>query len=232
MAVLVVTIILALPNVGRAQPPVTAATADWQVNNEPILVNGVVYHPTRETRFFDPRIMTQTGVYEFVPVYADVTLEPHSVVYVPISRMMMRGYERRRDGELAGTQGSRVPAFPVEIASGVPVTDDRMVTMPAAVATRGSLADLRPLPMISDIPRPERTGVESIPLPRSNDGIWLEYAGQRWYADGPAVEYDDARFIQIGEYRGFPVYRDKARGAEEIWVRVDVNGPVAPYAKR
>ena len=83
-----------------------------------------------------------------------------------------------------------------------------------------------------DIPKPARTHVESIPRPRDNDGIWLEYGGSRWYADGPAAVFDAARFMQIGLYRGFPVYRDKDRGADEIWVRVVEDGPVAPYAKR
>src|SRR3954453_13718434 len=100
---------LLLPTIGNAQPPVTAQSAQWQIYSEPIIVNGLIYYPTREMRFFDPRIMTQTGVYQSVPVYADVTLEPHSVLYVPVTRTMMRGYERRREGELAGTQGSRVP---------------------------------------------------------------------------------------------------------------------------
>jgi hypothetical protein len=63
--------------------------------------------------------MSQVGVYRHVPVYADVTLEPHSVVYLPIGRQSMRGYERRREGELAGTTGSRMPAFPVEVASSI-----------------------------------------------------------------------------------------------------------------
>src|SRR5690349_2787999 len=87
-------------------PPVTAQYAEWQFGNEPIIVNSVLYHPTRETRFFDGEIMTRVGVYRSVPVYADVTLEPHSVVYIPVGRSLMRGYERRREGELAGTQGS------------------------------------------------------------------------------------------------------------------------------
>jgi hypothetical protein len=220
---------LLLPNVGNAQQPaVTAQSAEWQTQNETIVVNGLVYHPTRETRFFDPQIMTQTGVYLGVPVYADVTLEPHSVLYVPVSRTMMRGYERRREGELAGTTGSRVPAFPVEIRSGSATAgEERMVTVPDSVGTGG----LAPLPEPA-VPRRSPTRVESVPRPRANDGIWLEYGGERWYSDGPAVVFDDRRFVQIGEYRGFPVYRDNDRGAEEIWVRVVVDGPVAPYTKR
>src|SRR5690242_12666863 len=86
-------------------------------NAQPITVNGLAYYPTSETRFFDGRIMAQVDVLQSSPVYSDVTLEPYSVVYVPISRYLVRAYERRRAGELAGTEGSRVPAFPVDIPS-------------------------------------------------------------------------------------------------------------------
>src|SRR5215510_7449951 len=107
-------------------PPASAQYAEWQFNSEPIIVNSVLYHPTRETRFFDGGIMAQVGVYRSVPIYADVTLEPHSVVYVPVGRNLMRGYERRREGELAGTQGSRMPAFPVDILSGITPREPRI----------------------------------------------------------------------------------------------------------
>jgi len=102
---------------GTPAPEVTAAAADWQARSEPIVVNGLVYFPTRAFRLFDAQVMQQTGVYERVPVYSNVTLEPYSILYVPISRSNFRVYERRRDGDLAGTVGSRTPSFPVEIAS-------------------------------------------------------------------------------------------------------------------
>ena len=48
-----------------------------------------------------------------MPFYADTTLEPYSELYVPVGSSRMRAYERRRDGALAGTTGSRAPSFPV-----------------------------------------------------------------------------------------------------------------------
>jgi hypothetical protein len=247
LCVAVVTMALLLPNVGSAQvyqwktpaPPVTAQYEAWQFNDEPIIVNGLIYYPTRETRFFDGEIMSQVGVYRRVPVYADVTLEPHSVIYLPIGRQMMRGYERRREGELAGTTGSRMPAFPVDVAS--PLTTTPRDLRPEALGPIGTVGAAIPTPAPelaietkepANVPRPAPTRVESIPRPRDNDGVWLEYAGTRWYSDGPAAVFDANRFIEIGNYRGFPVYRDKNRGADEIWVRVVPGGPVAPYAKR
>jgi hypothetical protein len=233
-----------LPNIGSAQvyqtktptPPVSAQYELWQFNDEPIMVNGLIYFPTRERRFFDGEIMSQVGVYRRVPVYADVTLEPHSVIYLPIGRSTMRGYERRREGELAGTTGSRMSAFPVDVASSI-TTEPREITpgQLSAIGTSGETPPRftdAPSAEPASVPKPTPTHIESIPHPRDNDGVWLEYAGSRWYSDGPAAVFDGDRFIEIGNYRGFPVYRDKTRGAEEIWVRVVADGPVAPYTKR
>ena len=102
----------------RTPPPtVNAASADWQIHSDPIVVSGIVYYPTRGFRMFDGQVMAQVGLFDRVPVYADTTLEPYSVMYVPIGGARMREYERRRDGELAGTTGSRTPSFPVAVAT-------------------------------------------------------------------------------------------------------------------
>src|SRR4051812_28849896 len=108
------------PNRGNAQvdqfrspaPEVTAAGAQWQVNSEPLLVDGILYYATRGFRQFDGQVMAQVSIVEGVPVYVDATLEPYSELYVPVGGLRMRAYERRRDGALAGTTGSRAPSFP------------------------------------------------------------------------------------------------------------------------
>lgn len=118
-------LVVLLPKTGNAQvyqfrspsPEVTAAGADWQVSGQPVVVGGIVYYPTRGFRLFDGQVMAQLGLVQGIPVYGDTTLEPYSVLYVPIGRDRMREYERRRDRELAGTTGSRAPAFPVESPS-------------------------------------------------------------------------------------------------------------------
>jgi hypothetical protein len=107
------------PKSGNAQvyqfrtpaPGVTAANADWQINSEPVMVDGVIYYPTRGFRQFDGQVMMQVGLFRGVPVYADATLEPYSELYAPVGGLRMRAYEARRDGVLAGTTASRVPSF-------------------------------------------------------------------------------------------------------------------------
>jgi len=259
-----------LPKTGSAQafsvrtppPDVTAAAADWQINSDPIVVSGLVYYPTRAFRMFDGQVMTQIAVFDRVPVYADATLEPYSVVYVPIGRDRMREYERRRDRELASTTGSRAPSFPVAVATdraprepapgtsamsavattGIVATGASAATAApsasGAVATSGTSASTTPTSVVGtaftpDRGRPRRPLIESIPAPSpTNNGVWLEFNGARWYLDGPAAMFSPDRFEPVGEYRGFAVYRDKRSTKNEIWISVIKDGPVAPYAKR
>ena len=262
------------PKTGNAQvspfrsplPEVTAANADWQINSSPVIVNGVVYYPTRGFREFDGQVMAQVGLFEGVPIYADTTLEPYSELYVPVGGTRMRAYERRRDGALASTSASRVPSFPIIVGT-EPAPGQRIDETAAAVggnrrvgsgafldATRGAGAagvvntadrlggtsaayDSSPTPAATAANTadraPTRTLMQSIPRPSTNNGIWLEFDNARWYAVGPATAFSPDRFEPLGEYRGFPVYRDKTRTDGAIWVSVAKDGPaVAPYAKR
>ena len=125
--VAVVILVLGLgATIGRAQvfqpqlyqptpPPLaTAANVDWQIRGDPVFFSGDFYYPAGPNVFFDGNIMKRSGEYQGVALYVDATLEPYSVVYVPIGRNLMRPYERRRAGQLAGTVGSRTPSFPIE----------------------------------------------------------------------------------------------------------------------
>jgi hypothetical protein len=266
LAVCLIAAVL-LPKTGSAQvspfrnppPDITAAAAEWQVNSEPVLVGGVVYYPTRGFRFFDGQVMVQTGSFDRVPVYADSTLEPFSVLYVPVGRNRMREYERRRDRELAGTTGSRAPSFPVQGPS-AQLVRERSV---GAVGTTGMI---EPSPRTTDVttdvareitPAPSAGGtidpratspvgtagrldrgrsrralIETFPRPSGANGVWLEFNGARWYSGGATTSFSADRFEAVGEYRGFPVYRDKASGKNEIWVSVVKDGPLALYRRQ
>jgi hypothetical protein len=74
--------------------------------------------------------------------------------------------------------------------------------------------------------------MESVARPSGANGVWLAYDGARWYSRGAATVFDANRFTKIGEYRGFPVYREKNGRADDIWIAVVKDGPVAPYARR
>jgi hypothetical protein len=255
---LFLTAAVLFPKSGNAQvfafrtppPTVSAAGADWQINSDPIVVAGVIYYPTHGFRMFDGQLMAQVGVFDRVPVYADTTLEAYSVIYVPIGGARMRGYERRREGELASTTGSRPPSFPVVVAterapfepqpgtSGAPaaVGGAGVRTDTAKVAASGRTESVAPGTVgtvgAPDRSRPRRSSIESIARPDAVNGVWLEFDGARWYADGPAAIFSPDRFEPVGDYRGFAVYRDRTSRRNEIWISVVKDGPVAPYSKR
>jgi hypothetical protein len=232
----VLTVAVLLPNIGNAQvfqsgtppPVVSAAGAEWQIDSAPVLVGGLMYYPTRAFHPFDGQVMAQSGTYENVPVYSDKTIEPYSELYVPFGNGMVRVYERRRDGDLAGTTGSHVPTFPVASPS-VPEPVER------AVGTAGSSVPkvATESAVLPDTPQPRRTSIIT-PVSHSKvgDRVWLEFNGARWYSNGPTSSFSAERFEPVGRYHGFPVYRDKTSGSDEIWVSVVKDGPLAPYAKR
>ncbi len=254
-AMLVLCLILAilLPIDGNAQvtyrptpsPQITAASATWQINGEPIFFAGSFYYPTGPTVFFDGQLMARVGEYLTVPLYADTTLEAFSRVYVSIGGAVMKPYERRRAGPLAGTVGSTTPSWPVQVASntlqtyggvgnqtGEPLVipdvarppDSAVSAAPPIVATSGDVAALTQLA--------QRTGAQSIPRPLRNTGISITFQGTQWFADGPAVTFSPERFVPVGDYRGFPVYRDQRGTAETIYVTVVQGGALARYSRR
>lgn len=252
----VLTVVALVPTKGNAQasnrpapaPQITAASADWQIRGEPVFYAGAFYYPTGPSIFFDGNVMVRSGVYKGVPLYVDASVDPYSVVYVPIGGSIVRPYERLRSGELAGTVGNRPPSFPIErdaelsVASGgnglitpptgVTVESDVRPDDERTVATAGTIVP-RTTAGNEAIPaaRPRRTIVESIPRPRSNSGIWLEFDGARYYSAGAAVPYSTDRFTRIGEHQGFPVYRDAHGASDEIFVAAVTNGPLAPYKR-
>ena len=242
----VLTVALLVPTIGNAQvfafrtppPDVSAAGASWQINSVPIVVGGLTYYPTRGFRLFDGQVMAQSGLFESVPVYADTTIEPYSELYVPVGSGRMRVYERRRERELAGTTGSHVPSFPVDSPS-VPAPRDRIVLGASddrTVATGGSsvpraVSDSASAVMQEQRTRPGRTVMTPV-QDGVHNGVWLAYNGGRWYSDGLAASFSDDRFEPVGEYHGFPVYRDKISGSADIWVSVVKDGPLAPYRKQ
>jgi hypothetical protein len=249
-------------------PAVTAASAAWQVNGEPIFHSGNLYYPSGPTVFFDGRVMVRTGQYNGVPVYADVTLEPYSIVYVPVGGAVMRPYERRRQGELAGTVGSRTPGFPVQ--RDVELSAETGTVGLITPAVSGLESEYRPeqryvLVPVSTLGHSEReaapveqpftaagvmmigpgasqpggtstaygnTALAQRPSPPNQTGVWIDFGGGRWFSAGPSVHYDASRFEPAGDYRGFPVYRERGTAGTRIFVTVVHDGPLAPFERR
>jgi hypothetical protein len=249
LVLVVVSVALLLPTIGNAQtdkfpepaPQVTAANVDWQIRGEPIFYASNFYWPTGPTIFFDGRVMVRTGQYEGIPLYADPFLQPYSVVYVPVGGNVIRPYIRRQPG--AGTINVVAPTAYPPISEPVVIAESSAapravgtagVAAPRPVGTGGTVvtrATDRDDSVRIERPRQQRSIARPMPEPRVKNGIWLMFNGARYYSSGPAVSYSPDRFTPIGAYRGLPVYGEKSRPTDEIFVPVVEDGPLAPYRR-
>src|SRR5437016_3706299 len=96
--------------------PALSSPTDWRATGGPLVFGGITYYPTGPHVFLNPDIMVRVGTFENVPLYEDATVEAHSIILVPVGGKLLRPYERRRSGELAGTVGSRAPSFPIDLS--------------------------------------------------------------------------------------------------------------------
>jgi hypothetical protein len=244
------------------EPPlVTAANESWYLMREPIQLAGDLYYPAGPAVYFDGNVMVRTGHYNGVPIYMDATIEPYSVVLVPIRRGLMQPYERRRQGDLVGTTGSRTPAFPVGSSSGIAggrelpqaavsptqpqipggaisvytpapgtvVLESNEPMTPMFVPTPATASNLGAAPGAA----PAQTSLTTASLlrPENNDGIWIQFKGEKWIAAGTAIPLRADEFKMVGEYSGFPVFIRSREGVIEgdrIYLPTRP-GLVAPY---
>jgi hypothetical protein len=239
-------------------PAVDAASQSWFRQREPIQIDGDTYYPAGATVFFNGNVMVRIGHYNGIPVYADASLAPHGVIFVPAGRGVMQPYERPRRGEYAGSVGNRFSNFPVRL---LPEAADALpgaATAPTQIPLNGNAvgaytADASgpvfPYPqlVIAVPPAPAATPVAAVAvdntparrepaiiltpyLPENNDGIWFRFANQRWVNAGRAEPHTDA-FNQVGTYSGFPVYR-RDRGDMDLIYLPSRNGLLTPYRRK
>jgi len=223
------------------RPTRTAVNEGWYVDRLPIFVSGDYYYPAGASVFFDRNTMVLTGFYDGVPIYTDATLEPHSIVFVPVARGLMQPYERRRAGDVVGTTGSRAPSFPVQRdaeallsrGAGIPPPPPPPFGSGAVLpdAWPGAHTPTRTIPDPSVAEPSPLPGTGIVRSPRPTDGVWIRFQGSRWYAAGPAVVFDPTAFDEVGEYDGFPVFRARVGVGDRIYIP-SRSGIVAPYAKR
>jgi hypothetical protein len=236
-------------------PLVTAENETWYRAGSPIEWNGDFYYRAGAPQAFDPYVMVRAGSYRGIPLYTDTTLEPYSIVFVPISGTRMQPYERVRAGMLADTTGSRTPWFPPQTSAALDLMAGGFVAQAPAPPMFARPYDLAP-PYPRPEPYPEAAppvpvaagGATTAPQPTGTGGqltdygpvstaipptgintAWIEYDSQRWVADGKAVaRTQDMR--EIGEYHGFPVYE---RGADRSTIYVPSTADlVVPFTRR
>jgi hypothetical protein len=259
VAVVVVSFAAGLPHAQsymQATPPpdATAENQNWYLSGRPIAFGSGVYYPSGPVMHFSRNEMVPAGTFENVTIYIRTTAERGSVIFVPLAGGLVRPYERRRTGDLAGTVGSTAPSFPVTqpgvtapppdiLTSYVEAPPDplRPTAMDARTVPLMSVPPTTPTPLIAEtagttgslpvvrVPGPLQTARK----PTGLNTVYLHYDNARWFLAGPAIEFASDRFRQVGEYRGFPVYSDPGQ-RDTIYVAL-VNGApglLTPYRMR
>jgi hypothetical protein len=248
LAALSVNVPAAQVQMRPTEPPlVTAENEAWYLAGEPVIFSGQPYYPAGALVFFNANEMVRSGFHRGVPIFTRTTVEPFSLVYIPVGRGLMQPYERLRRGDLAGTVGSRTPSFPVAVATPdnapLPQAAAPPVLVASSVAAIENPASLigRTVEPAEEVRAVATTGqpVETRPQPshvRIGDrpsglnAIFIELDGSRWYSTGEIIEVDPANMTKTADYYGFPVWRAQDRG--RIFVATSKTGTLAvPYTR-
>lgn len=240
---LAMALLTAVPAAAQVQyrptepPIVTAENEQWYKLGEPLQVGGDLYYPAGPRVFFNGNTMVRTAHFNGVPIYADTTIEPYSVMLVPIGRGILQPYERPRRGDLAGTTGSRTPAFPVETVSSMTYRGPIMAAAPPTNLPQ----PIGAIDVFNDSTAPqarqaapdqvEPQGLATLKRAESNDGIWVSYAGAKWLSAGPAVPLRAADFRLVGDYFGFPVFARQGVTEDVIYIPTRA-GLIAPLRRK
>ena len=237
-------------------PLVTADNETWYRAGNAIEWNGELYFPAGAAEAFNRYQMVRSGSYRGIPLYTDATLEPYSIVFVPIAGGRVQPYERPRTGRLAGSVGSRSPILPAGTGA-LEVTREGFIAQAAAPPTFARAYDLSPSATIeaspAAAPAPAATTGRAEPAastratgtsgrvmvtttrpasasrPNGVSSIWFDYNGRRWISAGRAVDLTDD-FVMVGQYRDSPVYQRRGDTAT-IYVPTTI-GLLAPFHQR
>ena len=242
------------------QPTVTAENEPWYSSGGPVALAGSVYYPAGAVTHFLRNEMVRTGTIGNVAIYARTTQEAGSVIYVPLAGGVMKPYERRRSGDLAGTVGSSAPSFRVVLPSeetlptavvslqlpqpaplAIPVGTTGVVpasattfSNEATVAPAGAPTPVGTSGVVFDAPSlPARTRIQTVQRPVGLNTVFVDFQSTRWFAAGTAVEYTANRFTRIGEHRGFDVYQENGQQGTIYLSLLDGSpGLLTPYKRR
>ena len=198
-------------------PTVTAESEPWFAARAPLLFGGTLYYPAGPQVHFNQNEMVRTGYFGAIPVYVRTTIEPGSVIFVPLSGGLMQPYERRRSSELPGTEGSERRAAPAFDSSPTTFADAvQNPPPPRAVGTSGMI---------------RKDPLASAARPVGLNGVFVTFDNQRWFSSGEAVPFEVGTFRPIGSLGGFAVYSHPAHpGTIYIPVAKEAAALVAPYS--
>jgi hypothetical protein len=208
-----------------AAPTVTAENEPWYLKGEAITYAGHLYYPSGAEVFFNPNEMIRSGFFMGIPLYTRTTIEPYSVVYVPLPNGRMQPYARPRTEELTGTAASLPSAeLPRPAAtvppSGLPLQaagppSQTVLTVPVQIPRPAVVEPTAPLgSLTSPVPATATSGrsgmqVPECSCPEAPVSIYIEYEGERWYALGAPLPLDPSTQLKVGTYHGFDVWTNR-----------------------
>lgn len=173
-----------------------------------------------------------------VPLYTRTTIEPYSIVYVPLAGGRMQPYQRPRTGELTGTAGSVPSTLPYPPATVPPRgLAPQAAGPPSQTALEVPVQLPRPI-VVAPTPEPEgpvgTTGRVAPPpmhvqigdKPEGTQSIFIEYEGRRWYPSGPPARLDRSGLVRLPDFLGFEVWA-KSHDAGEILIPVTSGSDMA-----
>jgi hypothetical protein len=64
--------------------------------------------------------------------------------------------------------------------------------------------------------------------PANNDGVWIQFGGEKWVSAGIAIPFAASEFMRVGEHAGFPVFARRELTQEVIYLP-SRPGFIAPY---
>jgi hypothetical protein len=212
-------------------PAVSADSEPWYRAGEPVAYAGDLYYPAGPQVHFNANEMVRSGYYGNVPIYTRTTIEPYTVIFIPLAGGLMQPYERRPDSpRSSGFTMAQAPAPPgfgpaLLLESTPPAAEapapDETSSVSEPVGTSGRVA-------ATSVPAPLVYRRQDSP-----NGIFVEFEGSRWFSSGRPAPLSAFRVVRIGGYHGFPVYAERASDASTIYIPiaqgVDI---VASYSKR
>jgi hypothetical protein len=95
---------------------------------------------------------------------------------------------------------------------------------PPPATSAATTADLPVVPSAQPTPM----SVATLARPQGNDGVSIRYAGQSWTSAGRAIPLQGSTFERVGEYAGFPVYKQARVTDDVIYVQTRDN-LIAPF---
>jgi hypothetical protein len=110
--------------------------------------------------------------------------------------------------------------FPMDTVTGRPAARKRIAAQPAM----GAAEVTPPAPATP----PSATSITTLQRPENNDGVWITFAQQKWISAGQTIPFEPSKFVRVGEYGAFPVFRRVGESEETIYVPIR-DDLVAPY---